>query len=260
MSWLAAGYQVFGPDPRLRDWLDRAGPAALATARDPDLRKAWLRHGGTWFAGVNVLDNDGAGRVAGSPPLTCAALDAAQEITGRLTLDTGQVSVTYPGYPRQDTTESDANHRYRRNRDAAHLDGLLPVGPERRRYLKEPHAWILGLPITGCGAGAAPLVVWQGSHEIMRARLGAVLRAHPVDDWTGIDLTDAYHAARREVFETCDRVELPARPGEATLLHRLVLHGVAPWAEDADAPAEGRAIVYFRPHLPGGAGDWLDLP
>lgn len=260
MSWLAAGYQVFGPDPRLQDWLAQATPAALATARDPALRAAWLRHGGTWFAGVNVLDNDGAGRINGSPPFACAALDAAQQITGRLPLDTGQVSVTYPGYPRKDPQESDANHRYRRDRDAAHLDGLLLVGPERRRYLKEPHGWILGVPLTRCGAGAAPLVVWEGSHTIIRARLGAVLRAHPVEAWTEIDLTDAYHAARRDVFQRCRRVVLPADPGEATLLHRLVLHGVSPWAEGAEAPEEGRAIVYFRPQLPGGAGDWLDLP
>ena len=111
--------------------------------------------------------------------MRCAALAAAEAVSGRLPLDTGQVSVTYPGYPRQDAGESDAQARYRRRRDAAHVDGLLPIGPHRRRMLKEPHAWILGLPVTECGAGAAPLVVWEGSHEVMRDRLGAVLRAHP---------------------------------------------------------------------------------
>lgn len=260
MSWLATGYQVFGPDPEVMNWLASAGPAALATARDPALQKAWLRHGGTWFAGVNVLDNDSAGRVAGGTALGGAALDAAQAVTGVLPLDPGQVSVTYPGYPRQDECESDANHRYRTSRDAAHLDGLLPVGPDRRRMIREPHGWILGLPVTTCGAGAAPLVVWEGSHKIMRARLGAVLERHAESDWPEVDLTDAYHAARREVFETCKRIELPARRGEATLLHRLVLHGVAPWDDSAEAHSDGRAIVYFRPHLPGGIGDWLRLP
>jgi hypothetical protein len=260
LSWLTAGYQVFGPDPEVLDWLNTAGPAALATARDPGHRANWLRHGGTWFAGVNVLDNDGAGRVAGGGPLGGAALSAAEAVSGPLPLDKGQVSVTYPGYPRQDAGESDANHRYRKTRDAAHLDGLLPVGPDRRRMLKEPHAWILGLPVTDCGAGASPLVVWEGSHEIMRARIGAALEPHPEAEWPDVDLTQAYHAARREVFETCPRVELPARPGEATLLHRLVLHGVAPWAEASKSPSEARAIVYFRPHLPGGVPDWLHLP
>lgn len=260
MTWLSAGYQVFGPDPGVLEWLARAGPAALARARDAGLRADWLRHDGTWFAGVNVLDNDGAGRVAGSSPLRCTARTAAEEVSGPLPLDTGQVSVIYPGYPRQGAGESEASARYRRVRDAAHLDGLLPIGADRRRMLKEPHAWILGLPVTACGAGAAPLVVWAGSHEIMRDRLGAVLRDYPPEAWPEVDLTDAYHAARRDVFETCRRVELPAGPGEATLLHRLVLHGVAPWQEGAAAPDEGRAIIYFRPQLPGGAEDWLRLP
>ncbi|WP_420394789.1 hypothetical protein [Nioella sp.] len=260
MSWLSNGYQVFGPDPEVLEWLETAGPAALAAASDPGHRADWMRHGGTWFAGVNVLDNDRDGRVAGAAALGGAALGAAEAVTGPLPLDKGQVSVTYPGYPRQDASESDANHRYRKARDAAHLDGLLPVGPDRRRMLKEPHGWILGLPVTDCGAGAAPLVVWEGSHEIMRARLRAVFAQHPETEWSNVDLTQAYHAARREVFETCPRVELPAKPGEATLLHRLVLHGVAPWQEGAEAPPEGRAIVYFRPHLPGGPVDWLHLP
>lgn len=260
MTWLAAGYQVFAADPGVSDWLRHAGPVALDCARDPGMRAQWLRHGGTWFAGVNVLDNDPEGRVAGSPPLRCAALAAAQAIRGRLPLDTGQVSVTYPGYPKQDAGEGDAPARYRRRRDAAHVDGLLPIGPDRRRMLKEPHAWILGLPVTESGAGAAPLVVWEGSHEVMRARLGAVLRDHAPADWPDVDLTNAYHAARAEVFETCPRVEMPAQPGEALLLHRLALHGVAPWQAGACAPPDGRAIVYFRPQLPGGAGDWLRLP
>lgn len=260
MTWLTAGYQVFGPDPGVTAWLERAGSAALASARDPALLAAWLRHGGTWFAGVNVLDNDGEGRVNGSPPLRCAALEAAQEVTGPLALDTGQVSVTYPGYPKRGEDESEATARYRLTRDAAHLDGLLPVGPRRRRMLKEPHGWILGLPVTACGPGAAPLVVWEGSHELMRDRLGAVLRDYPPEAWPEVDLTEAYHAARREAFETCPRIPLPAQPEEAILLHRLALHGVAPWKDGAEAPLEGRAIVYFRPQLPGGPGDWLRLP
>ena len=260
MTWLTAGFQVFGPDPGVLAWLEKAGAEALACANDPDLRAAWVRHGGTWFAGVNVLDNDGEGRVAGAPSLACAALAQASAISGPLPLDRGQVSIAYPGYPQQDAGESDANHRYRKTRDAAHLDGLLPVGPDRRRMLKEPHGWILGLPVTACSAGAAPLVVWQGSHEVMRARLGTVLRDYPPEAWGLVDLTDSYQAARREVFETCPRIELHARPGQALLLHRLVLHGVAPWAEGATAPQEGRAIVYFRPQLSGGAGDWLRLP
>jgi len=49
------------------------------------------------------------------------------------------------------------------------------------------------------------------------------------------------------------------RPGEATLLHRLTLHGVAPWAAGVTAPPEGRIIAYFRP-LMGTVQDWLLNP
>lgn len=83
------------------------------------------------------------------------------------------------------------------------------------------------------------------------------MQEHPAKYWPDIDLTDAYHAARREIFDTCPRVAVHARPGEAYLVHRLALHGVAPWAKDAKAPSEGRMIVYFRPELPGPPGSWL---
>jgi hypothetical protein len=71
-----------------------------------------------------------------------------------------------------------------------------------------------------------------------------------------IDITEAYQAARRTVFATCRRIELPVRPGEATLLHRLALHGVAAWKPDDTAPPEGRMIAYLRPLLPS-VETWL---
>ena len=60
------------------------------------------------------------------------------------------------------------------------------------------------------------------------------------------------------MFETCRRVTVPAQPGEAYLVHRLALHGVAPWEDGAEAPEEGRMIVYFRPEFPAGGRDWLE--
>jgi hypothetical protein len=42
-------------------------------------------------------------------------------------------------------------------------------------------------------------------------------------------------------------------------VHRLCLHGVAPWAADATAPPEGRMIAYFRPMLRSVAA-WLHDP
>ena len=68
-------------------------------------------------------------------------------------------------------------------------------------------------------------------------------------DWNNVDVTEIYQSTRKAVFETCKRVCVHARPGEAYVLHRLVLHGVAPWGTSAIAPPEGRMIAYFRPEL-----------
>jgi len=246
-----SGWKVFDHDDALLAWIRHAQPhAEQAVAANRD---AWLRHGGTWFAGVDVLENDAQGRLDGGPPLTGAALEEA----GFLPLHRGQVSVTYPGYPGRDPDESDAAHRFRKTRDAAHLDGLLPIGPARRRMIREPHGWILGVPFSPMHRGNAPLVVWEGSQERLRQSLHDALAPHPPGKWSDIDVTEPYQAARRMCFETCQRVEIHAKPGEAILLHRLILHGVAPWTGPPEPP---RMVVYFRPLLPGGIRDWLSLP
>ena len=171
-----------------------------------------------------------------------------------LPLHRAQVSAVYPGYPRPSVQESPAAFAFRRDRDAAHLDGLLPVGPQRQRMVKEPHAYILGLGLTE--TAAAPLVAWPGSAAILRAALTAALAPHPPEIWADVDVTEAYGAARAEVFRICPRVELPLRPGEALLLHRHILHGVAPWSAGAAAPPEGRLTAWFRPVMTSVA-DWL---
>jgi len=254
------GWTRFPTDPALLAWRDAVRPAALAAVADP-ANAGWLRHGGTWFAGVNVLINDTAGAVPGGPPLAGRAVAFAAEVLGQAPAwDRAQISVVYPGYPRRDPDAPEAAHRYRRDRDAAHIDGLLPVGPDRRRMLREPHGFVLGLPITQTDPDASPLVVWEGSHETMRAALGRALAPHPPQTWPEIDLTEPYHAARRQVFRTCRRVALHAAPGEAYLIHRLTLHGVAPWAEGASAPPEGRVIAYFRPEPTGPITRWIADP
>jgi hypothetical protein len=259
MSWLRAGWVVLPTEPAVQDWVAAARPVALEAAADPAAHAQGLRHGGTWFAGVDALPNDATGAVAGGPPLSGAALSVATGSSGPLPLHRAQVSVTYPGYPQQDASESDAAFRYRRTRDAAHMDGLLPIGPERRRYLREPHAFILGLPLTDAAPGAAPLVVYEGSQDIMRAAFRDLFHGAAPEDWPQIDATEAYQAARRACFDSCRRVEVRARPGEAILVHRLALHGIAPWAEGAEAAPEGRAIAYFRPCFPE-ISDWLTAP
>ena len=54
-----------------------------------------------------------------------------------------QLSVIFPGYPKPRTGDSEAAFEYRRKRDAAHVDGLLPIGVEKT-YLVEPHGvfWV----------------------------------------------------------------------------------------------------------------------
>jgi hypothetical protein len=254
------GWAVFPAEPAVLEWAGAARDVALKCVAKPDERQKWLQCQGTWFVGVDTLPNGADGAVEGAGPLGGAAYEMARQIYGELPLHRGQVSVIYPGYPKPRQGENEAGFRYRLKRDAAHVDGLLAVGPARQRMLKERHAYILGLPLTKCDAGASPLVIWEGSHHIMRAAFVAALADVAQDKWADIDLTDAYQAARREVFERCPRVVVTAQPGEAYLLHRHALHGIAPWQEGAKAPPEGRMIAYFRPELPGGSEDWLRLP
>ena len=161
-----------------------------------------------------------------------------------------QLSVVYPGYPAQDPEESDANHRYRINRYAAHVDGLLPIGAARRRFLQEPHAFILGVPLNA--SNAAPLMVWPGSHIVVGDTLRAGIGDREADT---VDLTEMYHAARRRCFDQITPVPVHMSPGDAVLLHRHLLHGVAPWTPEAMAPPEGRMVAYFRPQFTAGA--WI---
>jgi hypothetical protein len=255
-AFFRRGWLAFPPERSVQDWVRAVAPEAARLEADPTLRARWLRCGGTWFAGVNVLGNDAEGSVAEGPPLACAALDFAADALGlgRLALDAGQVSVCRPGYPRRDAGESEAAYRYRLKRDAAHVDGLLPVGPERRRMAVERHGFLLGVPLAGARPGASPVVVWEGSHETVRRALVAALEGVPPERWAETEVTEAYHAARRECFETLPRVEVGAEPGGAYLLHRLALHGVAPWTAPDGPP---RAVAYFRPEpLRPAASDW----
>lgn len=250
------GWLTLPADPALAPWLAAALPQARAAVADPVQRARGLDCEETWFVGVDALANDADGAVDGVP-LEGEARSHADALFGRLPLHRGQVSVVWPGYPRPRRNESEAAFRYRIKRDAAHLDGLLAEGPQRQRFIREPHAWILGLPLTAHPAGASPLVVWRGSHHILRRALLRRCAEHAPESWADLDVTSAYTAARAEVFDTCERVELHAIPGQAYLLHRQILHGVAPWAAGVDVGPDGRMIAYFRPVLPGGAAQWL---
>ena len=252
------GWCVFDHDPVLATWVDGALPAARATTREPE-NQAWFRYRRTWFAGVNVLPNAPDGSLPDTPPL---AGKAVSFIADRLGLsgfvwDRAQVSICYTGYPQPMEGESEGLHRFRRDRDAAHVDGLLREGPARRRFLREHHGFILGIPMVRFDPGASPFVVWRGSHKLIRHAFRERFDGIPADQWTDQDVTETYHTVRRRAFDECERVEIHAWPGEAFLVHRLALHGVAPWAPDAEAGDDGRMIVYFRPEI-GGPHDWLN--
>ena len=139
------GWAHFGAEPAVADW----AAAALATLKGRALED--LRLGGTWDVGLEGLANDKTGAVGGVP-LQGAAIALARRLYGDLPLHRAQVSTVLPGYPRPSEDESSAAFAYRRDRDSAHVDGLLPIGPDRRRQLREPHAYILGLPLTDCDA------------------------------------------------------------------------------------------------------------
>lgn len=237
----------FGPDPAILAWAKAAHPLAVQALREDP---APLRCGGTWAVGLDLLPNDVAGTVAGTP------LPRALFGLPDLSLHRAQLSAVHPGYPQPSAEETPAAFAFRRDRDAAHLDGLLPIGPGRRRMVKEPHAYILGLGLTASTPGAAPLVVWPGSAAILGRAVARALAPFPAESWDHVDLTRAYQAARAEVFRTCPRVPVPLQPGEAVLLHRHTLHGVAPWGPGATAPPEGRITSWFRPVM-ASVRDWL---
>lgn len=250
------GWLRFAAEPATRDWAEGVRRAARAATADP-AQAHWLRCGGTWFVGVDALPNDAGGRVADGAALTGAACDfvRAQLPGGDLPLHRAQLSVCFPGYPQPSESESEAAFRFRTRRDAAHVDGLLLGDPERRRFLREPHAWILGIGLETPGPAASPTVLWEGSHRLIAEALGAALAGEALAQWPCTDITAPYQRARQAVFARCARREMPLACGEALLLHRHLVHGIAPWQGGAD-PAARRAIAWFRPHFANMA-DWL---
>ena len=247
----ADGFTVFDHDPRTAAWAQGALIEARKAAANPMLQGPDnLRHGKTWFVGVDVLPNAKDGSIGGVP-----LAGPWQDFVPDLPQHAAQLSIIYAGYPQQDSGESDANHRYRRARSAAHVDGLLPVGSARRRYAREYHAYILSLPLND--VTEAPTVVWRGSQKIMQ---NALRRTIGEADPAQVDITDAYQAARREVLETCEQVPLRLKVGQSALLHPFVLHGTQAWGTAPDPSGDGRMIAFLRPECAGGAAEWLATP
>lgn len=246
------GWRRIAYDPRLAHWAKRARQIAIGVAQDPKMREQWLVCQGTWFVGVDALPNKANG------DLPDAEFPAGLHSLCPGPYHKAQVSITYPGYPKPREGESDTAFQFRKNRDAAHVDGILGLGTPKRRFVQEPHAYILGMPLNDFDVGASPMVVWEGSHHIMQSAFQDAFAGMTDAEIRKTDITDLYQQARKHVFDTCERVEVHARPGEAYVLHPMCLHGVAPWAPSAAAPPEGRMIAYFRPQL-GSALDWLTI-
>ena len=257
-SFFEKGWIKFNQDPLLKNWVEQSLPTVKNIILKEE-HQQWLRCGGTWFAGVNILGNDACGCVDGGPALGGIAIEFIRKeiYSSELTWDQGQVSICYPGYPKPMPDESSAAFNYRLKRDAAHVDGLLPEGRKRRRHLREHHGFILGIPMLECSPDASPVVVWEGSHERIRNAFKTHFSDLPPQHWGDIDVTDIYQTTRAEIFKHCRRVELFANPGEAYIIHRLSLHGVAPWGANAKAAKEGRMICYFRPEITG-PWEWLN--
>jgi len=242
-EYLEKGWVKFPCDGPLVNWAKSVCAPAWAAVEAPQ-NAHWHQCEGTWFVGVDALPNDPRGALADSGALSGAAYRFASNLFGSLALHRAQLSVIYPGYPKPREGESAAAGRYRVKRAAAHLDGLKLEGPERQRRMGEYHAWVLGVPLSE--SAQSPMVVWEGSHLKLAQMLKQAFEGVPEARWHEVDLTAAYQAARAEIFETCQRVEVSATLGEAYLVHRFALHGVAPWSGAGTAP---RMVAYFRPEL-----------
>ena len=253
IDWPDTGVLRFDWHPKIFRWAIAARSLARNVARDPHMRDTWLQCEGTWFVGVDALPTDRFGAVNGVP-LPQPILDIIGPWDD---LHPAQLSITYPGYPRPRANEAEAAFRYRLKRDAAHMDGLIAEGASKQRFLRERHAWVLGLPLTETTPGASPLVVWPGSHRILQHALLTALKDIPEDRWHETDIADVYQAARKRAFAECIRTPLFTRPGEAVLLHPFLLHGVAPWQPGAAASSDGRMNAYLRPESGESGPSWM---
>lgn len=217
----------------------KAANAVLAGAKKDDFACE-----GTWFVGVDGLPNTPNGDVGevafpsdiaailGPLAPTCYALHKAQ------------ISAVYRGYPKPREGESVGQFAFRKRRHAAHVDGLLAEGEARRRYLREPHCYILGIALCEVTPENSPLIYWQGSAAIMAAAFQKAAKGLTAPEFEALDLTEVYQTARKTCFETCPEIVVTAQMGGAFLLNPLTLHGIGPWSSTTKGP---RIVTYFRP-------------
>ena len=247
-SFYELGWRFFPEDKHMFEWANHAKRWVKKKLSKGQYTDSQLRCAGTWFVGVNFLENNSIGELGDvdfySRPIMEVMTEFGNYVSG---WDQGQVSICYPGYPKKMSDESEAAFKYRKQMFGAHVDGILPMGKNRRRYFKEAHAFVLGIPLSSFNKDAAPLVVWEKSHLIVRSMIWKKLKDFEVRTWSDIDITETYHEARRLVFRVCKPKIIWAPVGSGFIVHRHTLHGIKPWASGGVSEDCGRMIAYFRP-------------
>ena len=94
---------------------------------------------------------------------------------------------------------------------------LLPEGPTRRRHFVVArvswfHSWHTnGTTLSQVPRCRSPVVVWEGSNEIIRAHFSLSLSTDQIlrmpnvapEQWGNLDVTEIYHHTRRNIFDQC---------------------------------------------------------
>ena len=257
-SYNRLGWKVFNHDPKIVDWAQEAKSRTISKLCSRQLAKHDLRCGGTWFPGVRFLDNNDLGAL-GSTKLEGNSVGQISKKFGKFFKfwDPAQISVIYPGYPKRVESESENAFKFRKEKFGSHVDGVIPIGKSRKRFIKEFHTFIYGISISEFDELAAPLIAWEGSHHIFRSALEQVLKHLEPTSWPDLDITMCYNEVRKHIFKKCKPRVIWVPIGGSFIIHRLCLHGVAPWGDGAFSEPSGRMIAYFRPNLID-SGHWSD--
>ena len=264
------GWCFLDSDIENYQWIEATKVNILNKFEQKEFNISDFRSGSTWFAGVNFLDNGSEGDINGAS----FSSELWSEIYGKFGhgikyWDTAQVSIFWKGYPKKDQSETEKAFKYRLKKYSAHVDGLIPIGSKKRRFAKEFHAFILGIPIMNNRIDSAPLVVWEGSHIIFRNLFRKLYTGLSKKKVSKLDVTEIYQKYRRKVFSTCTFRKVVSQKNQPYILDRHLLHGVIPWNETVNIspmsyqndvfrlnPMFGRIVVYFRPSYKNSI-DWV---
>ncbi len=252
MNYQRDGWYQFSADDQILGWLESIQTVVGQAIAAPQ-NQHWWRYQGTWFVGVNVLPNDGRGRVNAGPTLTGAAANfLAKYLKADLgAFDKAQLSIVRAGYPQADKHETKAALAYRRDRDAAHIDGLLKDAVAAGRYAREYHHYLWAIALHDGSLCTSPLVVWRGSHRLIQDSFRRFFADKDIESISQYDVSECYAATRKQVFEQCERVALPLQRGQSVVAHRFLLHGTAPWSRSQRGikQTDARGLCFFRPEL-----------